>query len=162
MNSAYAVEVDPLIAEIPEFNDVLRSNPGFAGVHGLVYLFHDKAGAEQAADLCREAGLLEEVHSLVCLKNAAEGELFADYGFKSGERVYLFKDLVSAFTLEWSALDEARMAKLQIEEHLVAAGGPDSWMFFIDRQMCTLMEGIAQAYGCKALFLDLDKRLKKL
>ncbi|WP_053364095.1 hypothetical protein [Bacillus sp. FJAT-27251] len=162
MNSAYAVEVAPLIAEIPEFDDVLCSHYSFAGVHGLMYLFHDKTEAEQAADLCREAGLLEEIHPLICLENAAEGELFADYGFKAGERVYLFKDLVSAFTLECSAPDEARMAKLQIEEHLAAAGGTDSSLFFTDRQMCTLMTGIARAYGCKALFLDLDKRLKKL
>jgi hypothetical protein len=157
LNYAFAVEANHLIAEIPEFDELMRSDSSLADVNEWMYLYHEKSAAEQAANLCREAGLLEEVHPLVCLKNGMEGELFADYGFKVEKRVYLFKDLVCAFILESSDLQDANMAKLQIAEHLVASESPNSSLFFVDRELSSLMDGIAQAYGCKLSFLDLDK-----
>ncbi|MCM3586343.1 hypothetical protein M3182_11430 [Mesobacillus maritimus] len=163
MERAYGVEAKPLISEIEEFEYLLSHNLSLIESVDSVYIYQTKEDAEIAQSILEEADALESIHSLVLIHNGQVVHASFDYGFAGVKWVYLYEELIAAFTLFGDDLEAIEMAKIQIEEHLVLQTALDFVeIFFVDRQFTGLMERIASAYNCKVSFLDLDKWQKKL
>jgi hypothetical protein len=158
MEVVIGVEAAALISEIPGFEELMNSDCNVTQRFGTIYIYRNLQAAISACDLLIDAGLYENMHTFIQYDNGRPGECFFDCGFSDGSKVYLFKDLLFAFYLEGDDELQVEMAKAQIEEHLVYETdfrGLD--VLYAEKQFDTLVKGIAQAYNCKARFLDLDK-----
>ncbi|MBM4762284.1 hypothetical protein [Bacillus sp. B15-48] len=163
MYTVYGVEANSLASSIPEFHQMLTSSLEVFENHESMYIYKNSTVANEAKNLLIEANLFEEVHPLLMANKGTEGECFFDYGFNGEKWTYLYKDCISAFTLFGDDLNQSKMAKLQINEHLIYSLCTDSQeIFFIDNQLEPLIKGIASAYKCETNFLDLDKWKKNL
>lgn len=81
-----------------------------------------------------------------------------DYGFSSRANfTYLYKELVSIFYIKAeSSNSEKNQALLQIQEHLIAQYKESQNTYYvIDKQFNDLMKGIAKAYKCEIIIIDL-------
>lgn len=158
MELVIGVEAAALIAEIPEMQALMNSDQNLIHLSGTIYIYQNLTDAMKACDLLLEAGLYENMHPIVLVDSGRLGECFHDYGFRSGAKVFLFKDLLTAFYLEGEDPEQVEMAKAQIEEHLVFETlASRHEVLFVDQQFDSLMLGIAKAYNCIPRFLDLDK-----
>lgn len=73
-----------------------------------------------------------------------------DYGFFSqNNRIYLYETMVASFSIVKGEKEQIEMARLQIEEHLVAI---DQERLYVDTMQKELMEGIARAYQIELSF----------
>jgi hypothetical protein len=162
METAYALEANPIVTEISEFEQLLSADKNFREKLGEMYIYTTDEAANEAKQLLEEVELFENIHPLLVLSDGIEGENFFDFGIKSQHAVYLFREMISAFSLEGEEQMKT-MAKLQLEEHLVYQSAIDSLeIFFVERHLNSLVRGITNAYQCEARFLDLDKWKKKL
>lgn len=162
MKYAFGVEANPLISDIHEFYILLSDNLNLIETVNLTSIYENEKDANTAMSLLKEAELFEELHHLIVLDSGMRGVCFFDYGFNGEKRTYLYKELLTAFSLSGDKL-QVEMAKLQIDEHLVYKTSiRDHEVFFVEQQFSTLMEGIAAAYNCRLSFFNLDKWKKKL
>lgn len=163
MDSAIAVEANPIVSEVEEFEALLHTDTNVLEQLGAMFIYKSERDAAYAKDLLQEADLFEEIHPLIVFENGVEGECFFDHGFKGQNRTYLLKESLIGFSLAGDNQQLIEMAKLQIEEHLVYQATIDYLeIFFVENQLSDLMKRIAEAYKCGTMFLDLDKWKKKL
>ncbi|TCN22878.1 hypothetical protein [Mesobacillus foraminis] len=158
MEVMIGVEAAALISEIPEFEELMNSDCNVIERFGTIYIYRDLQAAINACDVLIDAELYENMHTFIKHANGKPGECFFDCGFSDGSNVYLFKDLLFAFYLEGDDELQVKMAKEQIEEHLVfetVLHGVN--VLYAEKQFDSLVKGIARAYNCEARFLDLDK-----
>ncbi|MCF6137893.1 hypothetical protein [Pseudalkalibacillus berkeleyi] len=96
---------------------------------------------------------LEETYELYPLQSPST-KFNTDYGFvSSSKHAYLFKEMTIPFRLN-EENERAKMAMLQMEEHLVATDDSTSpLLYFADRQQRELIEQIASAYQVTVTFL---------
>lgn len=157
------IEANPVIFEVPEFENLMCSNPKLLDIHESMYIFEAIDDANLAKELLIEADLYVDQHSLIMLQHGKKHGFFEDYGFQTHKHLYLYCDFLIAFTLNGYDKDRWQMAKLQMKEHLVFTTTiNEEKVFFVDRYNDQLVLGIAKAYNCEVHFLDLDKRGKKL
>jgi hypothetical protein len=85
------------------------------------------------------------------------GDLYGDYAIETrSERVFVDARHAAPFRITAARPDaEREPALLQLDEHrIVTVGKGDDAIYFIDRQLTELAEGIARAYGCSAEWLN--------
>ena len=163
MGTAYGVESDPLVFEIPELEQLLFTHDDFIKKKDAIYIYTTYEAAYEAKKLLEEADLFENLHPLIVLNDGKQGENFFDFGFKTQNTVFLYKEMIIAFSIDGEDFQNKEMAKLQLEEHLVYSTAINSnEVFFVESNLRSLIVGILKAYQCKASFLDLDKWKKKL
>ncbi|MBT2685677.1 hypothetical protein [Bacillus sp. ISL-37] len=148
------IEANPLLSELPDFDQFLQSTAPPLLIHENIYIYHDPQIADVASDLLSEADLLEEMHQLIKTEGKA-GEDFYDYGFQTGADVFLFANDLSAFRFTGGIKVQTEMALLQLEEHLVFT--TVEGIYFTIDHYTELVLGIVKAYEVKVEFLDLDK-----
>jgi hypothetical protein len=159
MNFVIAMEANPFIEQLSDFQEVLLQVAPPHLIYENYYVYIEQKDADEAIGLLREADLLESTHLLVKTEGCA-GEDFFDYGFQVDGETYLFADELSAFRILDGTGIQMEMALIQLEEHLVfkAANG----IYFAANHYTELIMGIVKAYGVKVEFLDLDKWCKKI
>ncbi len=165
MKHTLGIEADSIIENVPSLTQLLAELPDYAGLHEQIFLYDGNEGAREAASLLAEAGLLVERHELYQFTSGKIEDLFWDYGFQLGETMYIFKEMVEAFTLEAPSREAGDMARLQLSEHLVYTAhqaDASTPVGFIDKELVELAIRISEAYGCQALFFNLDKQKKNL
>ena len=165
MKHFLGIEADPIIEDVPSLVQLLAELPGYAGIHEQIYLYAGNEGAEEAVFLLAEAGLLVDRHELYQFSSGHMEELFWDYGFQLDKDVYIFKEMVEAFALEAPSREAEEMARIQLSEHLVFTSHQEDRatpVHFIDKELVELATRISSAYGCRALFFNLDKQKKNL
>jgi hypothetical protein len=159
MQVFFAIEANPIIKELPEFEQLLRTEAPPQLVHGTLYIYGQLAMAEAASALLAEADLHEDTHQLIKVEGSA-GADFYDYGFHIGTDTYLYTNDLSAFTITDGSDTQIEMALFQLEEHLVYTSSED--IYFTINHYTDLVLGIVKAYEVKVEFLDLDKWCKKI
>ncbi|MFC5532162.1 hypothetical protein [Cohnella yongneupensis] len=85
------------------------------------------------------------------LRDIAKSPIFADYAIEARSgNVYFDLSLTAAFALKATKPEaETAPALLQLEEHLIGTlSGPNGQLHLIDRQLTSLADRVARAYGC--------------
>lgn len=159
MQMFFAIEANPIMKELPEFEQLLQSETSPQRVHGNIYIYSQQQMAEAASSLLAEADLHEDTHQLVKIEGVA-GADFYDYGFLAGTDTYLYINDLSAFTFTGGSDTQIKMALIQLEEHLVFTSAEG--INFTINHYTDLVLGIVKAYEVKVEFLDLDKWFKKI
>ncbi|UII54847.1 hypothetical protein LS684_14430 [Cytobacillus spongiae] len=130
---------------------------------GTLLLYEQEDERSIAVDLLKEGDMYENVHTLFQTSPGHPGESFTDYGFVSKGDVYLYIELLEAFTIIKGETDGSSMAIYQMEEHVVYTTIEGAIaIYFIDRHLKELIPRIASAYDIEVSFLDLDKMPKKI
>lgn len=153
------IEANPIISELPDFEQFLLSAAPPLLVHGNIYIYKERQIADAASDLLTEADLHEETHQLLKTDGTA-GEDFFDYGFHADIYTFLYADDLAAFRVTGGSGIQTEMALIQLAEHLVFASAEG--LYFTLRHYTDLVLGIVKAYEVKVEFLDLDKWCKKI
>ncbi|MFS1517931.1 hypothetical protein V1503_16015 [Bacillus sp. SCS-151] len=84
--------------------------------------------------------------------------IFTDYGFISEKgKYYIYKDMVSPFTVKSGKPQQIEMALIEINEFVVAIEDGQKIIYFVDKQHIELICGIAKAYDIEVSFFHLDK-----
>lgn len=153
------LEANPIISELPEFEQLLLSTAPPLLVHENIYIYEVQQNADAASELLSEADLHEATHQLIKTAGTV-GEDFFDYGFHADIDTFLYADDLSAFRFTGGSDVQTEMALIQLEEHLVFAS--EEGIYFTLRHYTDLVLGIVKAYEVKVEFLDLDKWCKKI
>ncbi|WP_079509738.1 hypothetical protein [Mesobacillus jeotgali] len=159
MNFVIGTEANPILSELPDFQEVLFAVAPPLVVYENIYLYGEQRTADEAIGLLQEADLLEGTHLLIKTAGCA-GEDFYDYGFQLEGDTYLFAGELCAFILFEDSKIQTEMALIQLEEHLVFKA--DEGTYFAAKHYTELILGIVKAYEVKVEFLDLDKWFKKI
>lgn len=159
MQIFFAIEANPIITELPEFEQLLQSEASPQLVHGNLYIYGQQEMAEAASALLTEADLHEDTHQLIKVEGSA-GADFYDYGFNICTDTYLYSNDLLAFRITDGSDTQIEMALIQLEEHLVYTSSED--IYFTINHYTDLILGIVKAYEVKVKFLDLDKWCKKI
>lgn len=159
MQIFFAIEADPIIKELPEFEQLLLSEAPPQLVHGNIYIYGQQQMAEAALALLTEADLHVDTHQLIKVEGSS-GADFYDYGFHTGTDTYLYTNDLSAFRITNGSNTQIKMALIQLEEHLVYTSSEG--IYFTINHYTDLILGIVKAYEVKVEFLDLDKWCKKI
>jgi hypothetical protein len=159
MHFLIGTEANPLLLELPDFQQVLLAVAPPLLVYENIYIYDEQRTADEAIGLLQEADLLEGTHRLI--KTAGRnGEDFYDYGFHLGGEAYLFAGELCAFRLFEGSNTETEAALIQLEEHLVFKAAEGT--YFAAKHYAELIMGIVKVYEVKVEFLDLDKWFKKI
>lgn len=155
MEKLIGIEAKPFISELPDFKQFLQSVAPPILVQSNLFIYMPGSIAEEAAELLRDAELMEEIHPLIKIADGKPGEDFFDYGFFSEGASFLYIDQLLAFNINGTDNNQIEMALLQIHEHLTFKAAGE--IFFIAEHYKELIKGIVRAYDVKVEFLDLDK-----
>jgi hypothetical protein len=106
--------------------------------------------------------LFKDCETLIEIEHPAFTDLFSDYGFISTEnRVYLYEELVSAFSIVRGHPPEITMMLLQLEEYMIAQEKKEKEpVYFIGKHHDELLMKVAAAYNVTIHIFDLDKYIK--
>ena len=155
MNTVFGVEMKPPKNKRPGFTaQLVKKTAELANVMDRdkqLVIISNQAEAEALKEFYQSKGVFEEFFTLVHLsKSTKQTGLFEDYGFVSqNQQFFLYKDMVSGFTIKQGEENEIKMALLQFKEHLIAR---DHELYYIDRMHIELIEGIARAYNLELTF----------
>lgn len=136
--------VEPFLSILSSFREQVQQ----------FYIFSSLADGLFLEQELQEFTIVQDVHPLYSCNQLHLFHTFSDYGFSSPTTNYLFKDLVSCFSIESGTEQDIEMALLQFDEHLIAS---NESIYFIDLQHHTLIEKIASAYKITIHFFELDK-----
>ncbi|UQD52735.1 hypothetical protein C0971_12360 [Bacillus methanolicus] len=163
MKFVIGIEASPLIDELTDFRSLLMSETKIKEIYEHLFIFDSLIEAELAKEILNEGEIFEEWHNLIVFSDGQEGECFFDYGFITGSnQIYLFKDLLCAFSICSADEKMIEMANYQLDEHLIFKTiTNEGEIYFTDRQNDELVERICQAYDIEVSFLDLDNLTKK-
>lgn len=103
--------------------------------------------------------LFEDLFEIIQVENPDMTDQFTDYGFRSlSDNVYLFREMIAAFSIEKGDLEQLKMALYQIEEYLIGIESVNETNYYlIDRNFIDLINGFAKAYDIEVSFFNLDK-----
>ncbi|WP_216831719.1 hypothetical protein [Alkalihalobacterium elongatum] len=118
---------------------------------GYMFVFDNQHALNSLVDGLTGYNLIEEVHELLLLDELITFEKFSDYGWK-GKFYYLYRDIVLPFKISAGDEIQIKMARLQIEENLIAYN-VEKQLFFVDAQFKELIEGYANAYEIHVEFI---------
>ncbi|WP_078428735.1 hypothetical protein [Alkalihalobacterium alkalinitrilicum] len=115
------------------------------------FVYTEKSSIEGLMKDLAQYNVVQDVHEVVFFESATVEGIFSDYGWK-GKYYYLYRDLVQPFMIVGGEDIQINMAKLQIEEDLIAYNTEEK-VFFVDQQAKLLVEGYAVAYKIAVKFL---------
>ncbi len=156
LNRVFGVEMKPPKNKLPGFTaQLVKKTAELVNVMDRdkqLVIISNKAEAEVLKEFYISKEVFEDFYSLVHLSNSTKrSSLFEDFGFVSqNQQFFLYKNMVSAFTIKQGDEKEIKMALLQFEEHLIAQ---DHQLYYFDRMQIELMKGIARAYNLELTFL---------
>lgn len=139
--------------DLSEFLQKISSTANVVDQDDRLCIVQTESDFQALKDLFQSEERLEETYELYPLQSPAV-TFNTDYGFvSSSKQAYLFKEMTIPFHLNEES-ESAKMAMLQMEEHLVATDDSVSpCIYFADRQQRELIEQIASAYQVTVTFL---------
>jgi hypothetical protein len=145
IDSGYHVIIEP-------FLEVVSS---FVEKQSTVYIFSSLMDAKYISNELDNLDVVEEFHELYLLNKPNVWPNFDDYGFQTQHgHVYIFKSMVSFFTIQSGLEMDKEQALLQFDEHLIAR---ENSTYVVDLHHQELIEKIAKAYNISVNFFELDK-----
>ncbi|MGA9290343.1 MAG: hypothetical protein WBV93_18585 [Anaerobacillus sp.] len=155
MNTVFGVEMKPPKNKEPGFTaQLVKKTAELANVMDRdkqLVIMSNQTEAEALKEFYQSKEVFEEFFTLVHLSKSTKlTGIFDDYGFVSqNQQFFLYKNMVSGFTIKQGEENEIKMALLQFKEHLIAR---DHELYYIDRMQIELIEGIARAYNLELTF----------
>ena len=124
-----------------------------------IFIFDNEEEASLIKQSLINVDKFEEEHLLIALEHPpTKMPIFSDYGFVTETQSYLLAEIVCTFSILSGLTEDIEMAKLQIEEHLIAS---ETWnqqtIYYVDNNQKELIQGFSTAYNIEVSFLDLDK-----
>lgn len=157
LKNMYGVEMNPPNNKLPGFMaQIVKKTAELAKVFDRdkqLVILNDREEAVALQEYYISKNIFQDFYPLLYLSpNSEITPSFSDYGFVSQNNEYfLYKKMVSCFTIRNGEQPQIEMAILQMEEHLICKEGE---LFFVDHMSIELMEGIARAYNIELTFLD--------
>lgn len=163
MKIFYAVEANNIIEDIPEFKAFILHNTKVFDYIESIFIYESKNEALESEVILNEAGLFENQFELVLSDNGIQGETFHDFGLLTQTSTYLLKELICAFSIIGGDEAAIQMAKIQFQEHLIFETTDEGMaVYFTEKHLKELINGIANAYDIQVSFFELDKQRKIL
>lgn len=160
MKKIYGVEMTKPKGQLPGFiAQIVKKTAEIAKIYDRDQNLLIIENEQQAVDLesfFQSKGVLGETFTLYHLEDPTEYPTFTDYGFISvSGQAYLFEDMTIPFEITSGNDKQVKMATLQIEEHLIGIESGLKQIYFIDKQLKELIEGIAAAYKIHVSFVSI-------
>lgn len=153
--TVYGVELNPPSGALPGLTaQLIKKTAELVEAidrDGKLVIVAHKEEADTLVEYYSDKNAFGERYTLVQLSNSTKASSsLTDYGFTSQtNNHYLYRNMVTGFSISKGDKEQIEMALLQIEEHLIATDGN---VFYVDIMQKELMEGIARAYEIELSF----------